>query len=479
MTDRGPSGHVDRVLLEARALAHVLALAVEDRPAAAAKLEEASYALRAWLAAVRRELEAAPAVPMRAVWAMLERAELAAERDALARAGVSLDALLALDPACARGAHAAVLSDAARAKTLGCARSARQLLERVECAASDTERRRLLLEAARECVRLDRDAEKPLSMEWRDHVEAAHELDPGPDRVLRLDPRRGPWAEWVNAWLGHRGGLDPGETLVIGGGWGAGKTSLAAVFVVDALSAGCPVLVWQLELGRARTLEHLQAQRIDLEGWPTSDFWARARADLPPEWDELLTIPRDPSHDAEALLEAMRAQALRAARMPHAVKGLVVVDYAQLLTVADDAPYKAQHEVIATAASWIAKAADETGACVVLLSQINKADQRTGTIGGTSLAGADLARMGSRVAIATKVDRRGEPYKDGGEPVDWDPVRGERRRLSWVKARGVRYTHGQPPAQSMDYWTGGRSRALQGHYVDRGTSSSSRGLAYE
>jgi hypothetical protein len=74
------------------------------------------------------------------------------------------------------------------------------------------------------------------------------------------------------------------------------------------------------------------------------------------------------------------------------------------------------------------------------------------------------------------VDRNGNAYKDGGEPVDWNPDKGERRRLSWWKARGVRYApDGNPPANDKDFWTGGRSRAL--HDGDAGAGKG--GLAYE
>jgi hypothetical protein len=152
----------------------------------------------------------------------------------------------------------------------------------------------------------------------------------------------------------------------------------------------------------------------------------------------------------------------------------VIVDYAQLLTVADAGPRLAGHEILCTAASRLAKAAGESGACLLLLSQLNKLDQRDGATTGTALAGADLARMAHRVALLQKADGNGNPCGANGEP-DFQPGKGEARRLTWTKARGVRYDGERRPERARVVWDGGKSRAFHGGDAD----ARKGGLAYE
>jgi hypothetical protein len=289
----------------------------------------------------------------------------------------------------------------------------------------------------------------------------------GGNEVLRLAADRGPWAAWVNNCLGPRAGLEPGQTFILGGAPEAGKTSLAALFAVDALAEGCPVLFWQLELSREETLEHLQAQRTTSN---KKQFWERwkneADKNLPCAWADLLDVPRWPAPEVEKILAAMlqmtnNAERDRTAR--HKCRGLVVVDYAQLLTLADAAPKNAQHDILCTAASRLAKAAAESGACLLLLSQLNKADQKDGAATGTALAGADLARHAHRVALLQKAGANGKactnenaPYTEPNKPYN------EKRLLTWTKRRGMRYTDGRRPDDSRVIWYNGESRALHG-----------------
>lgn len=470
------TGDAERLRVEAYALAAVLNLDPVDRPDACAKLEAAAYALRAWLLAVRREVNAAPAVGLPALWAVLDRPELDKEACALKAAAVDLAALMKLDPDTARAAYGAALKGTQRAGLLARVKSARLLLDGVDAAKTDADRRALLADAMHELSRPEAEGDAPLADAWKAHLDRLAADEAGPLDVLRLDTmKRGTWAAWFNAWLGPRAGLEPGETFILGGAPEAGKTSLAALFAVDALAVGCPVLVWQLELSREETLEHLQAQRPDLQGWPTRDFWGRARADLPPAWADLLTVPRWPAPEVEAVLDAMTAQAARARKGRHACKGLVLVDYAQLLTVADKTTRESRFELLEKAASRLAKAAAESGACLLLLSQLNKQDQRDGFATGTALAGADLARMAHRVALLQKATAAGEACGAGDE-VGWEKDKGEARLLTWTKARGVRYTpDGYRPDRDKVIWNGGRSRALHG-----GDAAARKGgLSYE
>jgi hypothetical protein len=461
MTD--PKETAARVRVEAYALRCVLDLDAGERPDACAKLEAAAYALPAWLGNVRRELTAGAAVGLPALWAMLERPRMKADREALDGAGVGLDKLLALDPAEARKAYADALEGTRAAGELRCIETAGRLLADALDARDPTARAALRADALHELTRAEADGDAPLAEAWQAHLDRLGAGEAGPAEVLRLDRRRGPWAYWFNDWLGPRAGLEPGETFILGGAPEAGKTSLAALFAVDALAVGCPVLFWQLELSREETLEHLQAQRPDLDGWPTRDFWGRARAPLPDAWADLLTVPRWPAPEVEAVRDAMLTMTRKAARTGkprHACKGLVLVDYAQLLTVADAGPRLAGHEILTTAASRLAKAAAESGACLLLLSQLNKVDQNQGRAGGTALAGADLARMAHRVAMLQKADAAGDACADGDAP-EWDASKGEARLLTWTKARGVNYApDGTRPDRACVFWNGGRSRAL-------------------
>ena len=112
--------------------------------------------------------------------------------------------------------------------------------------------------------------------------------------------------------------------------------------------------------------------------------------------------------------------------------------------------------------------------CLLLLSQLNKADQKDGTAGGTALAGADLARMAHRVALLQKADAQGNACK-GRADVAWEAGKGEARLLTWTKARGVRYSGDRRPDRERLIWDGGRSRALHGGDVE----ARKGGLSYD
>ena len=153
----------------------------------------------------------------------------------------------------------------------------------------------------------------------------------------------------------------------------------------------------------------------------------------------------------------------------------MLVDYAQLLTVADKTTRESRFELLEKAASRLAKATAESGACLLLLSQLNKQDQRDATATGTALAGADLARMAHRVALLQKATDA-EKACGAGDEVAWDRDKGEARLLTWTKARGVRYTpEGHRPDRARVIWNGGRSRALHGGDAD----ARKGGLPYE
>ena len=468
----------DPLKAEALAVRHVFNLPPDEREDAAAHLSAATMVLVGLAADVHKARKKTPGLLLVDVAAMMGRPALREEAEALRAAGAAdlLDPAKAQDPEACAAAFSKALENTAKAANRRQAEEAAKLLARVDAAPTAEAGRGLLDDAAERLERLQRQTETPLAEAWEAHLAAKAAPVAGPHEVLRLDKRRGPWAAWMNDNLGPRGGLEAGETFILGGGPEAGKTSMAALLAVDAMAAGCPVLFWQLELSREETLEHLQAQRPDLEGWPFSRYWnepwnktkGRAFNPIPDAWADLLTVPRWADSNMETIVAAMQDQARkmnraeRAGKTCHKVRGLVVVDYCQLLTLEDRKPRDAGHEVLTTAASRLAHAAADCGACLLLLSQMNKQDQRETAAAGTALAGADLARMAHRVALLQKAAEDGTACK-AGDAVAWNKDNGEARLLTWTKARGVRYTpEGHRPEKARGIWYAGQARAFHG-----------------
>jgi len=457
----------NRTRIEALALRYTWTLGEEDRPRAVAELNKSTVELVGLMSAVNKTLAKNPGITWADVLDMLERrpnlqGEAAAIEDA------EVDLLAGYDTDHLTEAYNTALEDFKKISDQRRLETAEKKLAQAKDAKTPAQRGALIDDAVAALVRAEAANEESLAEAWDRHRESLKADVADPKTVLRLNEKRGPWAAWFNDWLGPRAGLERGQTFILGGAPEAGKTSLASVLAVDALAAGCPVLFWQLELGREETLEHLQAQHPDPAGWWKEHFWSRAHRALPGAWEDLLTVPQSPSPEAEAIKAAMLDQARkcerarRAKKICHACNGLVIVDYAQLLTLADKGPGQAQHEILATAASRLAKAAGDCGAVLLILSQLNKVDQNTGVPTGTALAGADLARMAHRVALVNKATSGGKVAKTA-EDVDADDEKGEARLVTWVKARGKRYSEdGRPPIVDKVIWSGGQSRAWHG-----------------
>jgi hypothetical protein len=455
-----------RLRLEALALRHVMNLPAEDRAEAAEALAGASFHLVALTSTVARELDKTPGLELPDVDAMLNRPALKAEAEALDAAGWAGWASRPLDPRDSREAFGRVLADTAAAGDARRREIARQLLGQADAAGTAQERADLQAEAAALLERRARVDTGSPSTWWQEYLARNAGERVSPQESVQLAGARGGWAHAFNASLGPRGGLEPGRTLIIGGAPGAGKTSLGALLAVDALAAGCPVLIWQLELGRDEALEHMVAQVPQNGAWWETKFWNRARAlPFPEGWDRLLSIPADPRPEAEDLLAAMDRMARRARRdrraetLDHACNGLVVVDYAQLLTLRDRRAQAAGHEILSTAASRLAKAAAERGLCLVLLSQLNKGERQEGPLGDTALAGADLARVAHCAVFIQKGNKEGKPCK-GNEDPHTDPHKGEARVLDWTKRRGAYHLDGRRPDKLLPLWV--CHRALHG-----------------
>lgn len=419
-----PTDTHHHVAEEAKALRHVLQLDELRRPDALEDLKDALLHLVGLGAAISRELIAKPAITLPDVVAMLDRPALKADAD-LARPHLEAPGI---DPTEAAAAYEAVRKRAEETAEARRLEAAEAHLEKAK-AATDPKERAQALDRVRDELnptRLrGRQSLGELWNEYRPVAFTAHDQASAQEAIL-LNHDRGEWAQWFNAWLGPRGALEPGRTLLLGGGPGCGKTSIAAALAVDAMAAGCPVLFWQLELGRTETLEHLMAQLPGDGKWWEESFRKRANASLPKAWAGLLDIPRADdlaASQAETIREALLAQAGRCERLRrrgslgHACNGLVVVDYVQLLTIRDKGPRDAGHEVLTTAVNRLAKPAADAGAGLVLLSQVTKEARKSGGTDDTGYSGADFARMAHAAAMVSKESDQA-------------------RLISWTKDRG-------------------------------------------
>jgi len=117
---------------------------------------------------------------------------------------------------------------------------------------------------------------------------------------------------------------------------------------------------------------------------------------------------------------------------------LVVVDYAQLLTIADPDARYASHEVLARAASTLTKTASEEGLALIIASQTTKvsrteADKGNPEAADTDASGADFARMPDvALSIMREQKKRGE-----SESAETRLNRLRRRHLQFTKDRGT------------------------------------------
>jgi len=466
----------ERLRLEALALRHVLSLPVEEREDAASALAGAAFHLVATTAAVEKELPKTPNLELPDVAAMQDRRRvLNGETEALDAAGLADWASRGVDPEEAQEAFARCLADTAAARDARRRELARACLDKADAAPTAQERADLQAEAAALLRPPAQTERRTIAEDWPAFIAAAKNAEPcKPQEAIQLDAeRRGEWARWFNANLGGRGGLEPGTNVFIGGSWGAGKTSLGALLAVDALAAGCPVLFWQLELNRFKTLEHMTAQLPGTGRWWLQD-WKRRLAGLsdttPPDGWERLDAPSYAVSEVSVIQRAIESlarksdAARRAGTLNHACNGLVVVDYIQKLAKREKGARAAEHEVMNSAASDLVKTAADLGVCLAMLCQINKDAQRSGEDGGTTLAGADLARPADTLVTirkAKKANGQWEATRDGEKP-DHEALNGDARLLKFWKNRG---TLGNPEP-SRPVWN--CNRALHGGEEVRG-----------
>lgn len=443
----------DRMKTEALALRYVLNLAGDERAEAAERLERKTLALLGLAEGVRKTLDAQPNAPALDLLTILDREGLKEEKADLAAAGALVLLTEGQDPAKLKEAYLDALAGADELAEKTRLDEARLLLGDAANTSEPAERAKLKTEALDRLEKpLTQLQDKPLADLWEEHRLTLVAEEATEREGLKLDPVRGAWADWVNAYLGPRAALMPGKALLLGAASGGGKTTFAGVVAVDAMAAGCPVTFHQLELSTGASLEYLFNQYPPKDAWRKTATERTARP-LPPSWADLLTIPRDASPNGADIAEAVKQTARRAERLrrrdpgrAHACNGLFILDYAQLLTRESSA--EARHEALEKGCSAIVKAAANSGACVLLLSQVNKADQKEKGLTQTAFAGADLARMVDAAFTLEKAaeDKEGE-LKATVKDVLFTPGKGEARLLKMHKNRG----HRTPPNGSLGF----------------------------
>jgi hypothetical protein len=476
-----------RIKIEAEALRHIDNLREDERTEAVEKLFRATHETIPLVQRAREVWTATPNASLSDIALCLDDPLLDFVRADLESAGALAIATGAdaVDPDKAKQAFSAALQDH---KDTGAARSMAHVekLAKAWQDAPDHQARTDIEGQIDDALRhKDRADERPLRELWREYVPAmkrpgAHQRH---EAVMLDGAKRGPWAYWFNRHLGPRGGLAPGQTLLIGGAPGGGKTSMGAALAVDALSAGCPVIFHQLELGTTATIEHLLAQDPTLKGdygmpHHNSPMRERTPMEIPAHWDDLLSVPRWPSANAEDIAESMREMASKAKRMrrngqtKHECNGVIVVDYVQRLRLAGAQRWQAEHSVLTDAVSMLAHAAEECGAVLVLLSQVTKSSRPSATKGkeedqratGTEYSGGDLERVAYAACMVYKGFWDEEAKKvtatSGGRSESVEG-KGKPRIVDFTKDRGVLpYKNGAYPATKGVLWY--HHRALYG-----------------
>lgn len=449
----------EQIQNEVLAVRYVFRLEAAERVRALEELLYSGPVLSAWMGAIQWEMARTPEVTLADATLYLDRGTLRKEKQACEGAGVDLTGIGApCDTAELEAGYQAVRER--REENLRAAKlsEVKDLLEAAEASKDVGEKEEYLRQIQWALTRRNWERDLSASQLWSAAVAERQEPEADDSMVLRLNGGlRGIWAEWFNAHLGRRGGLERGKTLIVGGGPGAGKTSLGCVLAVDALKANCPVLFLQLELSAMETVEHMQRQNPahgeDSGHWWQWDALEEGRP-MPANWDLLLELPADPRRDAEWIEDEIRRFALKAkhARQSdperHRVNGLVIVDYVQLMSVPVKEKGQAGHEAMMNWVSRLVKTAAVHEVVLVFLSQLNKADQKEATAGGTALAGADLARCADAVCMVQK-GKQGDTKWEACAPHEHAEMvgggEGEARLLSFTKTRGrVRSKEGVP-----------------------------------
>lgn len=171
------------------------------------------------------------------------------------------------------------------------------------------------------------------------------------------------------------GGIKPGRVIVLAARTSVGKTSLATQLLLHVAAQGQTVLMLSQEMTAPELTDRIASHlgRVNLDRFGTGrleDHWssvvevAHRVKDLPVFIDE---------QPALTLLD-VRAKAKHMQRRSGGL-ALIVVDYLQLCSAGVGAEAKHRHHQIEAISRGLKELAKETGACVLLLSQLNRAGE--------------------------------------------------------------------------------------------------------
>jgi len=433
----------DAIRTEAMALRHVFHQPADERGEMLKQLESASMPLKFVITHARKQQGEGPAAEWRDIWAgimpKLEKHGIQpAARDVLEGA---------VDPSAAAVAYRDTIALAGENRQQRLADTIRRIAEEKK-PGWEREVDNLL-----ENDRAKQIEEEDLMDGWDAYRKSMNGPDVEKHEAVMLDPLRGAWAKLLNSWLGSRGGLMPGKALLIGGAAGGGKTSLASAFAWDALTVGCPVTLYQLELGRFSAVEYLLRQNP--AGVPPIPIFDNG---LPPEWRDLLEVPAEASPQGEDAVDAVKRLARRAEKLrgrggnAHACNGLMVVDYVQLF--AKSSSGEAFHEALAATVSRLVKTAANNGTCLVLASQVNKNSQKE-ALDRLAFAGADLARMPDVAVTIERATCEGGKFTAAVDGQASELNGYEARMITRQKDRGLHVTGPGTPDRTAGVWVRG------------------------
>jgi replicative DNA helicase len=165
----------------------------------------------------------------------------------------------------------------------------------------------------------------------------------------------------IDGWL--RGGVRPGEVMVIGGRPGQGKTALGVNIAIQAASAGYPSAVLSIEMSRKEIARRMMAY-FDCPMNATK----RDRARITEAVEVIQSLPLTIVDMPGGELSKVRGY-VRSMSRTHGVR-LFVLDYIQLVRTGKDSMEEYQRVTLASQA--MKQIAREYGVAMLVLAQVNR-----------------------------------------------------------------------------------------------------------
>lgn len=257
----------------------------------------------------------------------------------------------------------------------------------------------------------------------------------------------------LNAILG--GGLQAGKLYVLAAPPGAGKTTLACQLADYAAASGVPVAYVALEMGRGQLFDYALARaagvnsaRIEARQFRRSEAdthrLAAAAQDYLARVGPNLAIIEGDYYTTPAKLAAWVTGARARYKLTPQQPVLLVVDYLQLLNCGLEELDSQQNETprISQVAVQLKQLARQTGAAVLALSDINRAEQNNATKGNqefTLSAFRGSNRIGHAADVAFVLYSESSAA-DGGKAASgpWDllaeKLKGNPRAVEFLRA---------------------------------------------